>query len=192
MRVWNWIKDHRTQSLICLAALVVGVLALARDVIGYQIIDPARKGPERVTDDPRPPAQRDPGPSFAPVRRGPDPLRMIGGRPDVLETEVDLDSTAPNWGVNSCGTRCDLNLRGSPNGVEEAYGNLARSPAGRDSCRAATAYGFTLTPREAEVGTQLCVLTDEGRSAGLIIKKVQKSDADHVESIDFEVTVWEK
>lgn len=190
MRLRNWIKDHRTQSLIGLAALVVGILALARDVIGYQIIDPVRGDP--APDVPMPAAASTPAPSSAAVRRGPSALRMIGGQPDILETEVDLDSKAPNWGVNGCGDHCDLNLRGSPNGVEEAYGHLALSPADRDSCRSATAYGFTLTPREAKVGTQLCVLTDEGRSAGLIVKKVQKSDPDHLESIVFEVTVWER
>jgi len=117
---------------------------------------------------------------------------MVGGRPNVLETEVDLDSKALNWGVNGCGNGCDLNFRGSPNGIEEAYGQLASSPADRVSCQSTTAYGFTLSPRAAKVGAQLCVLTDQGRSAGLTVKQVRRSDPDHVELIVFEVTVWEK
>src|SRR5690348_11513650 len=109
MRVWNWIRDHRTQSVICLVALLVGILALARDVIGYQILDPPRPAPDRVTT---PSASPSPDGPSGEIRRGPHPLRMVGGQPDVLETEVDLDSKARNWAVNACGERCDLNLRG--------------------------------------------------------------------------------
>jgi hypothetical protein len=176
MRLWGWIKDHRTQSVVALVALLVAVLALARDVIGYQIIDPA--------------GERETTPTAGAPHRGPGPLRMIGGKPGVLETEVDLDSTAANWGVDSCGTRCDLNFRGDVNGIEEAYGHMARSPADRESCRSTTEYGYTLSPREAEVGAQVCVLTDEGRHAGLVVKQVRKSARDRVEFILFEATVW--
>lgn len=180
MRLWNWVKDHRTQSIVGLVALVIAVLALVRDVVGFQILDPS-PGPEP-----------EPDPAPAPVvRRGPEPLRMIGGRPDVLETEVDLDSSARNWGVNSCGTHCDLNFRGDVNGIEEAYGNMAKSPADHESCRSATAYGYTLSPREARKGLTVCVMTDEGRLAGLVVTDVRRSDDDHVQLIVFEVTVWE-
>ncbi|GIE94811.1 hypothetical protein [Paractinoplanes rishiriensis] len=182
MRLWNWVKDHRTQSIIGLVALLVAVLALARDVIGFQIIDPVPHTTAAITQ----------GPSAETVRRGPAELRMIGGDPNVVETEVDLDSAAANWGVNGCALKCDLNFRGSPNGIEEAYGQMAEAPADWESCRSTTAYGFTLSPRKAAVGAQMCVLTDEGRHAGLVVKEVRKSDRDHVESITFEVTVWER
>jgi hypothetical protein len=37
----------------------------------------------------------------------------------------------------------------------------------------------------------VCVLTDEGRYAGLLVTEVRKSDAKHVELVVFEATVWE-
>jgi hypothetical protein len=201
MRLWNWIKDHRTQSMIGLVALLVAILALARDVIGFQIVDPYPAAPAATATAapataPTGPTGRTaapaPRPAAGTVRRGPAELSMFGGAPNDLETEVDLDSQAPNWGVNNCSTRCDINFRGSPNGVEEAFGHMAKAAAGRDSCRSTTAYGFTLSPREARVGAQVCVQTDERRFAGLVVKEVRKSDRDHVESILFEVTVWER
>lgn len=188
MRMWSWVKDHRTQSLIGLVALLVGILALARDVIGFQFLDPRGDREPGLAATAGPPS---PEPSAAVVRRGPQDLRMIGGSVNVVETEVDLDSLSPNWQVNSCAENCDINFRGSLHGVEEAYGQMARSPADRGSCRSATAYGHALTPREAKIGAEVCVLTNEGRFAGLVVKDVRKSDSDHVESILFEVTVWE-
>jgi hypothetical protein len=71
MRLWNWIRDHRTQSLIALVALLVAILALLRDVTGYQVVDPAGGG-EKATAEP----------ARAAVRRGPAELRMIGGVPN--------------------------------------------------------------------------------------------------------------
>ncbi|MET0426062.1 MAG: hypothetical protein ABW046_19485 [Actinoplanes sp.] len=163
-----------------MVALLVAVLALARDVIGYQVIDPA--GERAAT----------PAVAADKLHHGPKALRMIGGKPDVLETEVDLDSTEPDWGVNRCALQCDLNFHGDVNGIEEAYGHMARSPADQNSCRAATEYGYTLSPKEAKVGAQVCVRTDLGRYAGLVVKQVRKSDRDHVELVVFEVTVWNK
>ncbi len=179
MGLWSWLRDHRVQSLVAVVALLVGILALLRDVIGFQLIDPGREAATIATPV-----------AAGAVRRGPQELRMVGGKADVLETEVDLDSAALNWGVNSCAAGCDLNFRGSENGIEEAYGQMSQSPADRESCRSATTYGYTLVPRDVKEGAEVCVLTDEGRSAGLVVKQV-RTDRGRMEII-FEATVWEK
>ena len=120
-----------------------GILALARDVIGFQFIDPGPKGEAQPAATSATPSRT---PSAKAVRRGPEKLRMVGGQANVRETEVDLDSEAQNWGVNSCAASCDINFRGNINGIEEAYGEIARSPADRESCRSATTYGYVLSP----------------------------------------------
>jgi hypothetical protein len=189
MRLSNWLRDHRTQCLIGLAGLLIAILALARDISGFEVDHSAREREPKLAATSASPSDL---PSIGAVRRGPTDLLMVGGATNVLETEVDLDSEAPNWEVNSCGAHCDLNFRGSLHGIEEAYGQMALSPADHESCRSATTYGYTLSPQEATVGAEVCVRTDEGRFAGLVVTDVRKSNPDHVESITFEVTVWEK
>lgn len=201
MRFWDWVKDHQVQATIgvvaTVLALAVGVLALARDVTNFQLgSDEAATPPDTsVTDTPTHGSTTGPTPTLTSerpgptVRRGPVELRMAGGQ--VTGTEIDLDSEAPNWDVNNCASGCDINFRGNLNGIEEANGQMAEASATYESCQAATTYGFTIGPREAKTGLETCVLTDEGRTAGLVVGKVTRSDPDHVEQITLTVTVWE-
>jgi hypothetical protein len=203
MRFSNWLRDHQAQAVIgvvaTVLALLVGVLALLRDVYDFKIGSSAEPSssasplPGLSPAGPARPSSAGPSlsasPSGAAVRRGPVELRMAGGQ--ITGTEIDLDSDAPNWDVNNCAYACDINFRGSSNGIEESHGQMAEAPATYDSCQAATTYGFTIGPRQAKAGLEVCVRTDEGRTAGLVVGKVKRSDPDHVESITLTVTVWE-
>jgi hypothetical protein len=199
MRFLNWIKDHRVQAMIGLLALVVAVLALLRDLTNYSFdrdktLAPTPTAPSSVEPRTEAPAiENTSAPSREEdqpaARRGPVELRMTGGQ--ITGTEIDLDSEAPNWDVNNCASACDINFRGSLNGIEEAHGQMAEAQATYESCQAATTYGFTIGPRQANAGLQACVRTDEGRIAGIVVGKVKRSDPDHVESITLTVTVWE-
>ena len=130
-----------------------------------------------------------PPPSPSPIRQwGPGTTRVGGG--------LDLDSVPPN--ANATGINTDVFLsNGDPSasqplanpGANEALWTESGAPSESDCAKLVMTQGVGPgNPVTVKPGSIVCVSTDQGNVAILVVKRLVSSDVDPAEIV--EATVW--
>lgn len=101
----------------------------------------------------------------------------------ALGSGIDLDTAAPNWGVDASGT--DVFVHEAPY-ISGAEFVLVREPPAPANCAASTLLVDTVTAAETVVGQQFCVHTDEGRWAYVRIAAIDTEAS----TMSFDIIVW--
>jgi hypothetical protein len=207
------VADGAVSAQVGVAIALVSVLTVSSGLVGagvYGVITAERPAPPPAPSSGHasPPATPTPG-SRTPTAAPPgspaaSPSDTTTGNPsdpglrrptkDVVltdGTQLDLDSTAPNFDAGNCGSECDIQFRGPLNGIEESNGWMAEREATYESCLEATETGFRIHPTTITKGMQVCALTSQRRRAGLVVKDFTKRDSDHITKIVLTITVWE-
>jgi hypothetical protein len=125
------------------------------------------------------------------------PAPRHGKIPLKVGYQIDLDSTAPDWGVVKTGDYSDGHIEsdlavglGSIAATHKAQ--LARSTSTTyDACRSATAFDHRIeSDDEAALNATACLRTGQGRVAAVQVTKVTRDSIGFFDEVELTVTVW--